>query len=91
VTRIQSLEDDHGLFDCEEEDLILDLTFSNIKLATWDHQSSSVKFKTVKGEYLLVSAENSLELELTLTRKIIAAVQVQSPVARARVRVCDDL
>jgi hypothetical protein len=77
-TRGIIFEDDSGTFIADGDGVALRLAYKELKLVLWDHQHSSVKLRTRVNEFVIITIENSLELEAEFTKRFAEAIDCQA-------------
>eukprot|EP00615_Pteridomonas_danica_P012023 CAMPEP_0114353490 /NCGR_PEP_ID=MMETSP0101-20121206/18704_1 /TAXON_ID=38822 ORGANISM="Pteridomonas danica, Strain PT" /NCGR_SAMPLE_ID=MMETSP0101 /ASSEMBLY_ACC=CAM_ASM_000211 /LENGTH=1247 /DNA_ID=CAMNT_0001494355 /DNA_START=20 /DNA_END=3763 /DNA_ORIENTATION=- len=77
-TRGMIFEDDSGTFLADDQGVALRLAYKDLKLVLWDHQHSSVKLRSRANEFVIITIENSLELEAEFTKRFAEAIDCQA-------------
>ena len=54
--------------------LVTSLQYKELKMILWDHQHSSLKFRTLKNNFIILAVENSLELEREMTSRFAEGI-----------------
>ena len=54
--------------------LVTSLQYKELKMILWDHQHSSLKFRTLKNDFIILAVENSLELEREMTNRFAEGI-----------------